>query len=281
MEAAGIMNHFPCLVVRGICDYSDSHKNKRWQGYAAKAADAYTKDLLLRIPPNRVQAEKKITETFSGSLFDIQKDIKTVVNVQTERMKQASLQSLSPTEFVSQQNDFMMKHQPGTGQWFLNSQEYRNWLGALTQTLFCQGIPGVGKTIITSIVIDDLQKRYNRDTTIGIAYVYCNFRQQENQNAATFLSSLLRQLVQNRSSTPAEIQDLYHQHQARGTRLSPDEILRVLHSLVASFSRTLILVDGLDELSPICRRKLTITNCRTSGRYKFEHFRNLPANARH
>ncbi|EED11834.1 WD repeat-containing protein, putative [Talaromyces stipitatus ATCC 10500] len=53
MEAAGLMNHFPCLVIRGICDYSDSHKNKEWQGYAAMAAAAYTKDLLSRIPPNK------------------------------------------------------------------------------------------------------------------------------------------------------------------------------------------------------------------------------------
>ncbi|KAJ5335743.1 uncharacterized protein N7506_005679 [Penicillium brevicompactum] len=35
MEAAGLMNDFPCLVIRGICDYADSHKNKEWQGYAA------------------------------------------------------------------------------------------------------------------------------------------------------------------------------------------------------------------------------------------------------
>ncbi|OAQ60153.1 G-protein beta WD-40 repeats containing protein [Pochonia chlamydosporia 170] len=54
MEAAGLMNHFPCLVIRGICDYSDSHKNKEWQGYAAMAASAYAKDLLSRIAPNRV-----------------------------------------------------------------------------------------------------------------------------------------------------------------------------------------------------------------------------------
>jgi nucleoside phosphorylase len=60
MEAAGLMNHFPCLVIRGICDYSDSHKNKEWQGYAAMAAAAYAKDLLCRIPPNKVEAEKRI-----------------------------------------------------------------------------------------------------------------------------------------------------------------------------------------------------------------------------
>lgn len=48
-QPAGLMNHFPCLVIRGIYDYSDSHKNKEWQGYAAMAAAAYAKDLLSRI----------------------------------------------------------------------------------------------------------------------------------------------------------------------------------------------------------------------------------------
>jgi nucleoside phosphorylase len=66
MEAAGLMNHFPCLIIRGICDYSDSHKNKEWQGYAAMAAAAYAKDLLCRIPPTRVEAEKKISEILSS-----------------------------------------------------------------------------------------------------------------------------------------------------------------------------------------------------------------------
>lgn len=51
MEAAGLMDHFPCLVIRGICDYSDSHKNKQWQHYAAATAAAYTKQLLLTSTP--------------------------------------------------------------------------------------------------------------------------------------------------------------------------------------------------------------------------------------
>lgn len=65
MEAAGLMNHFPCLVIRGICDYSDSHKNKEWQGYAAMAAAVYAKDLLCRIAPNRVLAERKMIDILS------------------------------------------------------------------------------------------------------------------------------------------------------------------------------------------------------------------------
>lgn len=50
MEAAGMMADFPCLVIRGICDYADSHNNKQWQSYAALAAAAYTKELLSYVP---------------------------------------------------------------------------------------------------------------------------------------------------------------------------------------------------------------------------------------
>ncbi|EXA28432.1 nucleoside phosphorylase domain-containing protein [Fusarium oxysporum Fo47] len=67
MEAAGLMNHFPCLVIRGICDYSDSHKNKEWQGYAAMVAAAYAKDLLREIALNRVEAERKISDILFGN----------------------------------------------------------------------------------------------------------------------------------------------------------------------------------------------------------------------
>jgi ankyrin repeat domain-containing protein 50 len=62
MEAAGLMNEFPCLVIRGICDYADSHKNKTWQPYAAATAAACAKELLLLIPA----AEVRITRTLHG-----------------------------------------------------------------------------------------------------------------------------------------------------------------------------------------------------------------------
>ncbi len=55
------------MVIRGICDYSDTHKNTEWQGYAAMAAAAYAKDLLSRIATNQVEAEEKIRETLSKS----------------------------------------------------------------------------------------------------------------------------------------------------------------------------------------------------------------------
>jgi nucleoside phosphorylase len=62
MEASGLMNHFPCLVIRGICDYADSHKNDRWQRYASATAAAYAKELLAYVPVTEVQETKRVLE---------------------------------------------------------------------------------------------------------------------------------------------------------------------------------------------------------------------------
>jgi nucleoside phosphorylase len=54
MEAAGLIDSYPCVVIRGICDYADSHKSKRWQAYAAAAAAAYAKELLGFVPGQEI-----------------------------------------------------------------------------------------------------------------------------------------------------------------------------------------------------------------------------------
>lgn len=69
MEAAGLMNHFPCLVIRGICDYSDSHKNKQWQGYAAMTAAAYARQVVDNVAPTRVEHERKLADVLKNSQY--------------------------------------------------------------------------------------------------------------------------------------------------------------------------------------------------------------------
>jgi nucleoside phosphorylase len=55
MEAAGLTNHFPCMVVCGICDHADSRKIRQWQGYAATAVATYTEELFGMIALNKVE----------------------------------------------------------------------------------------------------------------------------------------------------------------------------------------------------------------------------------
>lgn len=70
MEAAGLMDNFPCLVIRGICDYSDSHKHKQWQGYAALTAAAYAKCVLLMASVTSTKMTGSISNDVKKSKFN-------------------------------------------------------------------------------------------------------------------------------------------------------------------------------------------------------------------
>ena len=63
---------------------------------------------------------------------------------------------LSPTTFANRQKDILLQAQPGTGEWVLTSDAFKNWLAspASSQTLWLVGIPGSGKTTLASIVVD-------------------------------------------------------------------------------------------------------------------------------
>ncbi|PVH69242.1 purine and uridine phosphorylase [Cadophora sp. DSE1049] len=67
MEAAGLMNSFPCLVIRGISDYADTHKNYQWQAYGAGTAAAYAKELLSVLPAAQVMNTRRAEEAMNGA----------------------------------------------------------------------------------------------------------------------------------------------------------------------------------------------------------------------
>ncbi|KAM3075825.1 hypothetical protein ACMFMG_007950 [Clarireedia jacksonii] len=247
------INYFPCLVIRGICDYSDSHKNKKWQGYAAIAAAAYAKDLLCRIPPNKLQAEKRITDIFS----DAQQGVGKLLHVHHNREYQTILDWLTNIDYSPQQSDYLKRREKGTGQWLLDSVQYQSWREKNKQTLFCPGIPGAGKTILTSIVVEELTIQVSNNPTIGIAYIYCNFRRQGEQKINDLLASLLKQLAESQPSLPITVKELYNRHKIVRTRPSLDEISRSLQAVATLYSRVFIIVDALDEcqISDGCRQQ--------------------------
>ncbi|KAE8391251.1 Pfs, NB-ARC and TPR domain protein [Aspergillus alliaceus] len=96
MEAAGLMNNFPCIVVRGICDYADSHKNKDWQGYAAAVAAAYAKELLSVISVNHIEQTRTVQDSLSDSecRFRIPFDLTAVPVIENFLGRQDELQRL-------------------------------------------------------------------------------------------------------------------------------------------------------------------------------------------
>ena len=188
---------------------------------------------------------------------------------QDDQYRQKILDWLTPVNYGSQQSDFINRRQPGTGQWLIESTEFQRWLDTKNQTLFCPGIPGAGKTILTSIVVEELTTRFSDDSTIGIAYIYCNFRRKDEQKINDLLASLLKQLSQGQLSLPGSVQDLHDRHKDKQTRPSLDEISRTLQSVAESYSRLFVIVDALDECqvsNSCCKRFLSElfnlqTNC--------------------
>ncbi|KAM0817920.1 putative NACHT domain-containing protein [Seiridium cardinale] len=154
---------------------------------------------------------------------------------------------LTTIDYASQQHLSSSSRESETGQWFLDSIEYRNWFQGQAPLLFCPGIPGAGKTILTSAIIDELLKELCRDDPPGICYIYCDFRRQTEQTLDSLLLSLLRQLSQHSSSLPQSVGDMYDQHKKSKFRPTTNEICNALQRVVAGFSRTFVVVDALDE----------------------------------
>ncbi|KAM0479934.1 hypothetical protein ACHAPX_004512 [Trichoderma viride] len=260
MEAAGLMNHFPCLVVRGICDYSDSHKNKQWQGYAAMVAAAFAKDLLRQIVPNKIEAEKKILDLVPGILDTMSRteaNVQRINSALDREDDQKILDWLTLINYGPLQSDYIRRRQEGTGEWLLNSTLFKAWVATEKKTLFCLGIPGVGKTILTSVVVNNLMDQFKEDLNVGIGYIYCNFNRSNEQDSPHLLASLLKQLAAASTLLPQAVENLYQRHKKYHTEPTPEEISTTLHSVAATYSRVFVIIDALDECqSHNCREKL-------------------------
>lgn len=260
MEAAGLMNNFPCIVIRGICDYADSHKNKDWQEHAAAVAAAFAKELLQYVQPSEVVEERPVKDILEQVHKEISATREDVTQIKSKFQKEEDkevLDWLTTIDYGPQQSDYLNRRQPGTGQWLLDSEKFKGWLSASNQTLFCPGIPGAGKTILTSVVLDHLGSKFHNDPKIGIAYIYFNFQRQDKQKIDDLLASVLKQIAESQPSVPGSVKDLFDKHKAKRTRPSLDEILRVLQSVAATCSCVFIVVDALDECqtSESCRER--------------------------
>ena len=153
---------------------------------------------------------------------------------------------LSSTDFPAQQSDFIGRRAEGTGQWFIVSSEFINWLQNTKLNLFCPGIPGAGKTMIAAIAVDHIWKAFHGDN-VGVAYVYCNYKRRETQTATDLLAAILKQLVQERPLYGEPVATLHKRHANRRTRPSLDEICTALNSVINNYSKAYIIIDALDE----------------------------------
>ncbi|EXL39993.1 hypothetical protein FOCG_17443 [Fusarium oxysporum f. sp. radicis-lycopersici 26381] len=243
MEAAGLMNHFPCLVIRGICDYSDSHKNKEWQGFAAMMAAAYAKDLLRQIPPSRVEVEKPISELLS-SIECTGNETKHVVMSMASDHHFAKIERwLSPPDHSTNANLARERRHPGTGAWLLNSPAFQEWKLGTRQHLWLYGLAGCGKTVLSTTILDHLLQ-INTYTTLDFFFDFNDARKQKLED---LLRSLAVQLYHAGNEAARRLDSLFTSHDDGGRQPETTALSACVDAMVQTAGKVFIIIDALDE----------------------------------
>ncbi|OGM51091.1 hypothetical protein ABOM_000412 [Aspergillus bombycis] len=245
-EAAGLVDHFPCLAIRGISDYSDTHKCKKWQPYAAVTAAAYAKDLLAVIPP-RTLAEDTAAAKDIEQLKDGFDKMSTALDTKFRRKFRDWLSNL---DFKTEQEELFGRSVP-TGKWLLESDVFRRWVEGSRWQLRCYGEPGTGKTNLCAIVVHHLQKAFESPKPVIYIYLSDDEYIRVNQTPDRLLGSMLRQLISCDPNVdiPPKLIEAY-QSRSNGA-LSTREIMKqTFQDLVAKQDRVYLIVDGLNQCSP-------------------------------
>lgn len=150
--------------------------------------------------------------------------------------------------------DHLSRVQDGTGSWFLEADEFRQWSGGSnsttgSQVLFCPGISGAGKTLITAIAMEHLISRFHQ-TNHNIAVIYFDYNRDSDNNSTQLLFSILWQFVSHRSLVPREVKEFYMKHYKHDDA-KPSDLVSLLEDLVTNDNHhsSFILLDALDEFS--------------------------------
>ncbi|KAL8654594.1 MAG: hypothetical protein Q9210_001407 [Variospora velana] len=158
---------------------------------------------------------------------------------------------LSPVNPARKHQDFSQDRQSGTGMWLFDLPEMGHWLESSDEALWIYGIPGAGKTTLSTLVVDEILTR-KRSALIGTAYFYIRHDNKDTHEPANVLGSLISQLASQNSDAMADIMDKYSQQYTRGLpALRDDELLDQVRNITQYFKETYIMIDGLDECGAV------------------------------
>ncbi|RSL40077.1 hypothetical protein CEP54_016197 [Fusarium duplospermum] len=232
MEAAGLMDILPCLPIRGICDYSDSHKNKEWQRYAAAAAAAYTRELVAVLPVADVPNPCKLNSVQDDEDKQCLRDLRETDPRDDKTRIEATKGGLLRDSY----------------RWILDHDDFRRWRDdPQSQLLWIKGDPGKGKTMLLCGIIDELGKDPDR----RLSYFFCQATEARLSNATAVLRGLIYLLVVQQ---PSLISHVREKHDHAGKQLFEDgNAWEALSKILAAMLNdpildgAILVVDALDE----------------------------------
>ncbi|KAL8965214.1 MAG: hypothetical protein Q9183_003966, partial [Haloplaca sp. 2 TL-2023] len=141
-----------------------------------------------------------------------------------------------------------LRHQ-STGNWFLEGDAFNKWLSITNSFLWLHAIPGAGKTVLMSSAVEYL-KEHVRSPDVGLAYFYCDYKDQEKQRPTKLLCTLLSQLARQHESVFHRLQSFVEERSKENPASTPthDELRGNFGTFLEdSFSQVILVVDAIDE----------------------------------
>ncbi|KAF2108168.1 hypothetical protein BDV96DRAFT_692846 [Lophiotrema nucula] len=176
------------------------------------------------------------------------KDVKReeILDTLSERERERVYTFVETTNPSDIHNHSQRLYEPGTASWMLRTPEWPLWMEGKHRCLWITGIPGAGKSILASYLVEKIQKHCTSSSSkslkLGHAYYYCYFGHNQNE-ASHFLGWMIGQLCRQSGRVPEELQKAYK------SRRSPtlSSLLAILHSTLGAFERVYVVLDAVDE----------------------------------
>jgi NACHT domain len=139
------------------------------------------------------------------------------------------------------------QRQVGTCLWFLEGKQYAQFRNGTARFMWLHGILGCGKSVLSSIILDDLFQFCQSQYRWMVAYFYFDFSDSQKQTPEAMARSIITQLVRKCSMIPYSLYALFSQYQQSSQQQSVELYLRVLKDVIHSFPRVYLVLDALDE----------------------------------
>ena len=143
----------------------------------------------------------------------------------------------------------------GTGTWILRHETFQQWKrSASSSILCCHGIPGCGKTVLASTMVDDLRENANRDARL--AYYYCDYADQRTLQIENILGTLLKQFFLD-GCIPGEVEAQLPPHLGEfGQALDLNSLMTLISVAARSSKASFVILDGLDECEKLTEQHM-------------------------
>ena len=136
-----------------------------------------------------------------------------------------------------------------SGDWLIRHHTFQAWLGSQHRAFWICGSPGSGKTVLSTVVIDDLRHRIDHRPKHACAFFFCDKSDENNQSTIHVLATIIAQILAQMQDVPEYVQAAYAtaiRYRRQGLSIS-DQPSLILKHLARSLERLYIVIDGLDE----------------------------------